>query len=93
MGWTLAELFIFQQGLARYNDYLGFKRWEDKIVDKAMEAPIEKGSQMDKVWKAGEWIGDNHPALQDANSYLAFMAGQRGYRPTVTVKNSKGRVK
>lgn len=52
-----------------------------------MEAPIEKGSDLDKVWKAGEWIGENHPALRDANSYIAFMASQRGYRPTITVKN------
>jgi hypothetical protein len=91
MGWTLAELIMFQQGLARYNDYTEFRRWEDKQVDKALEAPIEKGSQMDKVWKAGEWIDENHAAMQSGDAYLAFMASQRGFRPTVTVKNSKGR--
>ena len=85
MDWTLAELLIFQQSLGRYNDYLEFRRWEDKQVDKAMEAPIEKGSQMDKTWKAGEWISEGHAALSSADNYLSFMASQRGFRPTVKV--------
>lgn len=81
----MPQVLIFQQSLGRYNDYNEFRRWEDKQVDKAMEAPIEKGSQMDKVWKAGEWIGESHAALSSADNYLAFMASQRGFRPTIKV--------
>ena len=77
---------MFQQSLGRFGDYTEFRRWEDKQVDKAMEAPIAKGSAMDKTWKAGEWIDESHPALNSADDYMAFMASQRGYRPTITVK-------
>jgi hypothetical protein len=41
---------------------------------------------MEKKWQPGQWIDEGHAAMQSADSYLAFLASQRGFSPTVTTK-------
>lgn len=84
----MAELLLFRESLSRYNQTQRFYEWLEKEIDAAGAPTFVAGSDMEKTWKQGQWIDKSHPAMRSADEYLAFLASQRGFSPTVTIKRS-----
>lgn len=91
---SLAEVIMLRNGLGEMNErkeYFSFaaKHEEKTLPSAAMN--ITAGSKLDKVFNPGEWIDEDHEALNDANSYKGFLAGQRGMQGKITVRNKGGK--
>lgn len=91
---SLAEVIILRNGLGEMADKKEYHSFAAKQEDSEMPdaaSYIDPNSKLAKTFKPGDWIDEDHNALQDAKSYQAFLAGARGLTANkITVRNQNG---